>query len=256
MAEETACIHETSCTRPLLTLYELPRTASLPKPESSTKPPVDLVNEMVATTNGSLVLKLKPGPEFPQYGGTLAVKLPSWYFGSDAASVFSINPKTICSAPRDVLTVETQLTANLVHTLIYSEYTPGKEIVLTCSNYRNPIQAGTISGFEMSLSDRETPYNLIARYPEWSFTIPKLEPRELRSQLSFALFVNGSDEPTQDPVSIQTKVGLSIEFGMGAIPVDSRECYVKYSFPYDVPLPEDGLGYLSSSEEGKQMMLS
>jgi hypothetical protein len=55
---------------------------------------------------------------------------------------------------------------------------------------------------------------------------------------------------------IQSIVGLSIEFDMGPIPIDTSGCYVKYTFPNDIPLPANGLSYLSSDDVGKKMMFS
>jgi hypothetical protein len=188
----------------------------------------------------------------------MAIQLPRWHSGAEEQSVFSLSPKTICSAPASVLQVETQQTANLLHTLLYSRYTPGEEVVLTCTNYRNPLKAGRISGFRITLSDRETPQNLVAAYPAWSFTIDELEPQQLPAPLIFTFYPHGSDEPSAGPLNVQTDSGVSIEFNMGAVPVDDKGCFVKYTFPSDMPLPSTALagGYLSSKEKGEQMMYS
>lgn len=142
--------------------------------------------------------------------------------------------------------------------MLFSKYTPGSEIILTCTNYRNPLKAGTIAGFKITVSDRETPSNLVAIYPQWSFVISDLAPQDLPAPLKFELFRFNSDEPSQTSLPIQTDIGLSIEFNMGVIPVDDRGCYVKYTFPLDMPLPTTALsgGYLSSKDVGEQMMLS
>lgn len=56
---------------------------------------------------------------------------------------------------------------------------------------------------------------------------------------------------------IQTEVGISIELDMGPIPIDNLGCYVKYTFPNDMPLPAGVLGgYQSSALGGYQMMYS
>ena len=256
---ETPCFDNKSCSKPLITLYSIPETAKLAQPTSSIRPAEGLATNTVATTNGTFTIKFKPGPEFPRYGGTITILLPDWFSGSDRQTgVFSLSPKTICSAPTSVFTVETQQTASLAHTLLYSKYTVGSEIELTCTNYRNPLKAGIISGFRISVSDRETPSNLVAIYPQWSFTVSELAPLELPLPLKFELFSLNSDVPTQTSLPIQTDIGLSIEFNMGVIPVDDRGCFVKYTFPFDMPLPESALsgGYLSSRDSGEQMMLS
>jgi len=50
--------------------------------------------------------------------------------------------------------------------------------------------------------------------------------------------MNNLDTPTS-PVPIQTEVGISIEFNMGVVPIDNTGCYVKYTFPKDMPLTSD-----------------
>lgn len=157
---------------------------------SSISPPTGKTENSVASTDGFFNIKFKPGSEFPRYGGSLAIGIPEWYPGAEEQSVFSLQPKTICSAPADVIKIETQQTANLVHTILFSKYTPGKEIELKCSNYRNPLKAGEIRGFKITLNDRETPQNLIAEYPSWSFKIDKLSPRKLKEDLKFELFAD------------------------------------------------------------------
>ena len=55
--------------------------------------------------------------------------------------------------------------------------------------------------------------------------------------------MNNSDAPTS-PVPIQTEIGISIEFNMGVVPIDNTGCYVKYTFPKDMPLTSEVYGYL------------
>ena len=44
---------------------------------------------------------------------------------------------------------------------------------------------------------------------------------------------------------------------MDLIPIDNKGCYVKYTFPDDMRLPNEPLqAYLSSTEPGKKMMMS
>lgn len=114
------------------------------------------------------------------------ISVPAWF--KDAAtsdSVFSFNPKTLCSEKNGLITIINQQTSNFEHTIIYSEYkqdTP-TELILTCTNYKNPTYAHTITGFRISLKDRESPPNLIAIYKGFSLEISSLKERELESEL-------------------------------------------------------------------------
>lgn len=239
-------------------MYGLPPTNLLAVATSSISTAEGTAANVIATTNGTLVIKVTPGLEFPKYGGEMSITIPDWYDGG-TESVFSLNPSpTICSAPDAVIKIATQQTSNKVHTIIFTSYTPGSEIVLTCSNYRNPIYASTIAGFQMTIRDLETPNNLVAIYPAWGFTIATLLPRALPLPLKLALYEQDSDEPSLNPVPIQTDVGISIEFEMGEVPIDGKGCYVKYTFPNDVPLPATILrgGYQSFSALDYRMMYS
>jgi hypothetical protein len=111
----------------------------------------------------------------------------------------------------------------------------------------------------MEMLDRESPPNLIAKYEPWGFDTYELKEQTFTSGLLFKLYDPViSETPTSpDPVPIQTRVSLSIEFNMDQIPIDNTGCYVKYSYPNDMRLPSDPLqGYISSEDPGKKMMLS
>jgi len=225
-------------------------------PTSSIAPPSDLTENTIATTNGTMTIKLKPGKEFPKFGGQISIDLPFWYEGG---TELVFRQSTICSSqPVDVISIDTQTTSNGQHRIIFSKYKEGSEITLVCNNYRNPIYARTIPGFGMSVSDREEPINLIAKYPNWSFKIDKLAPRGLPADALFDFYLNNDNNPTAAAVPIQTEVGISIEFDMGDVPIDNKGCFVKYTFPNDMPLPTGILngGYQSIDTPGKQMMLS
>lgn len=99
--------------------------------------------------------------------------------------------------------------------------------------------------------------NFVAIYPDWSFNIEKLAPRKLKSPIVINLYETGSNLPHVGQVLIQTEHAFSIEFDMVDVPVDNQGCYVKYTFPQDIALPDAKLtGYQSSKEPGEAMMLS
>lgn len=103
-SQETPCFDSKSCDKSLVTLYTVPETAKLAQPSSSIGPASDVAKNTVGTTNGTFTLRFLPGTEFPRYGGTLTIQLPDWFSGSDRQTgVFSLSPKTICSAPDSVL---------------------------------------------------------------------------------------------------------------------------------------------------------
>lgn len=93
------------------------------------------------------------------------------------------------------------------------------------------------------MSDNEQIPNQIAKYPQFSFDAQDLVARQIASGINFNFYLNNEDNPTS-PVPIQTDAGLSIEFDMGKVPIDTSGCYVKYTFPNDIPLPEEPLIYL------------
>ena len=130
---------------------------------------------------------------------------------------------------------------------------------MVCSNYKNPLQAMTVTGFSLTVSDREAPNNLVAVYPEFELKIAELEPRQLDGLLQFHLQeMELSDQENQDNrVSVQTEVALTLEFDMGDIPIDNLGCFTKFTFPSDMPLPSTPLraGYISSSYPGHRMLL-
>ena len=97
--------------------------------------------------------------------------------------------------------------------------------------------------FYMEMLDRESPPNLISKYEPWGFDTYELKEQTFTSGLAFKLFDPViSETPTSpDPVPIQTRVSLSIEFNMDQVPIDNTGCYVKYSYPNDMRLPSDPL---------------
>jgi len=138
-----------------------------------------------------------------------------------------------------------------VHNIYFSQYTGGP-ITIQCSNYNNPIYSTVVTGFSITIVDREEPTNNIATYPSWQFTANNLLPRKLSSELTFEFFLDNSDTPTS-PVPIQTEVGISISFNMDTIPIDDTGCFVKYTFPNDmamVSLPYTYQGYDMMSKPG------
>jgi len=119
--------------------------------------------------------------------------------------------------------------------IYFSSFNGINPVVIQCNNYNNPIYSMTVAGYVIKIVDNEIPPNLIADYPPWSFSAAGLLPRTLTTDITFQFYLNNEDTATS-PVPIQTSVGISIEFNMGTIPVDNLGCYVKYTFPSDIPM--------------------
>lgn len=63
------------------------------------------------------------------------------------------DPKTQCSSSQ--ITIQSQQTNTEEHFIYFSTYTPGSELVLSCTNYNNPIYNQVVTGFEFIVSDNE-----------------------------------------------------------------------------------------------------
>lgn len=49
-------------------------------------------------------------------------------------------------------------------------------------------------------------------------------------------YFEGTSNDAKVPIQIQMLGAISIQFDMGYVPIDNTGCFVKYSFPNDLPL--------------------
>jgi len=66
-----------------------PSIMSLNQPSSDIQTASGSTSNMVATTDGRLLINIEPGTEFPPFGGQMEITVPFWYSGG-STPVFNI----------------------------------------------------------------------------------------------------------------------------------------------------------------------
>jgi hypothetical protein len=218
-----------------------------PRPQ----PSVTITDHTVGSKDGNAVFVIPTGDYFPRYGGTLTFTLPEW-FGTDDYYVFSSSAE--CTSDELEITQSPVVISNLI--IIFSSFSSsGDTLTITCTDYRSPVYPKNVAGFGLSLSDAEQPAIPIIDYIGFELeTEDLMEPITIDEDEIIPKFYNmetndGIEHTFRDPINVQINAAIEFSFQM-PIPTESGGCWLKLTFPQQIPLtafPAQQLGFTVES---------